>query len=80
MLAVFGAWAFVSGALQLAGAVLRRRTGSWELPLIVSGALSAAAGLWFLAASRSDDPSLMPIAGYAALGAVLFLLWAHRRT
>ena len=78
VLAVFGAWAFVSGAIQLAGAILRRRAGSREAPMLVSGALSALAGLSFIASSGGDDPSLTPLAGYAALGAVLFLLWALR--
>jgi uncharacterized membrane protein HdeD (DUF308 family) len=78
VLAVFGAWAFVSGALQLATALQRRRTGGRELPMIVSGGLSALAGLSFVASSGAEDPSLMPLAGYAALGAVLFLVWAHR--
>lgn len=78
VLAVFGTWAFVSGAIQLANAVHRRRAGTRELPMIVSGALSALAGISFIASSGGDDPSLMPVAGYAALSAVLFLLWAHR--
>jgi hypothetical protein len=78
VLAVFGAWAVLSGALQLADAVLRRRTGARALPLIVSGGLSAIAGLSFVASSGAEDPKLMPLAGYAAFGAVLFLLWAYR--
>lgn len=78
VLAVFGTWALVSGALQLATAVHRRRAGGRELPMIVSGVLSALAGVSFVASSGADDPSLTPLAGYAALGAVLFLLWAHR--
>jgi uncharacterized membrane protein HdeD (DUF308 family) len=78
VLAVFGTWAFVAGALQLADALHRRRAGTRELPMIVSGALSALAGLSFIASSGADDPSLTPLAGYAAFGAVLFLLWAYR--
>jgi uncharacterized membrane protein HdeD (DUF308 family) len=78
VLAVFGAWAFASGAIQLATAVRRRRAGGRELPMVVSGALSALAGLSFVASSGGEDPSLTPLAGYAALGAVLFLVWARR--
>jgi uncharacterized membrane protein HdeD (DUF308 family) len=78
VLAVFGAWALLSGALQLAAALHRRRAGGRETPMIVSGVLSALAGLSFLASSGGDDPSLTPLAGYAALGAVLFLVWAYR--
>lgn len=79
VLAVFGAWAVVSGALQLAATLhRRRRTGTPELPMVVSGGLSVLAGLSFVASSGADDPSVTPLAGYAALGAVLFLVWAHR--
>lgn len=77
VLAVFGAWAVVSGLLQLAEAVLRRRAGSQEVPMLVSGALSALAGISFIAASGQDDPNLAVLAGYAAVGALLFLVWAR---
>lgn len=79
VLATFGAWAVVSGALQLVNALHRRRAGAGrEIPMIVSGGLSALAGLSFVASSGGDDPSLTMLAGYAAFGAVLFLLWALR--
>jgi uncharacterized membrane protein HdeD (DUF308 family) len=78
VLAVFGTWAFVSGAIQLVNAIHRRRNGAREVPMIISGALSAIAGVFFIASSGADEPSLTPIAGYAAFGALLFLLWAHR--
>ena len=77
-LAAFGAWAAVSGAIQLGVAIHRRRTGSRELPMIVSGGLSTLAGLGFLAASGNDEAHLAGVAGYMALGALLYLLWAHR--
>lgn len=73
-LLVFGAWAVVSGGLQLALA-LRRRDG-W--PMIISGGLSTLAGVSFLAASGQDDANLAMLAGYAAVGAVLYLVWAVR--
>jgi uncharacterized membrane protein HdeD (DUF308 family) len=78
VLAVFGTWALVSGAIQLANAVHRRRAGTPEIPMIVSGALSAIAGVFFIVSSGADAPSVTLLAGYAALGAVLFLLWAYR--
>jgi uncharacterized membrane protein HdeD (DUF308 family) len=78
VLAVFGTWALVSGAIQLANAVHRRRAGTPEIPMIVSGALSAIAGVFFIVSSGADAPSVTPLAGYAALGAVLFLLQAYR--
>jgi hypothetical protein len=77
-LAVFGSWAVVSGLIQLFNAFQRRRKGSRELPMIVSGGLSAIAGASIVASSGADDPSLTPLAGYATLGAVLFLVWALR--
>ena len=77
-LAVFGVWAFVSGALQLGTAAMRRRAGSRELPMIVSGAISAVAGLSFVAGSSQDVAHLTNLAGYAGLGAVLYLVWAAR--
>jgi uncharacterized membrane protein HdeD (DUF308 family) len=77
-LAAFGAWAAVSGAIQLAVAVRRRRATGRELPMIVSGGLSTIVGIGFLAASGKDDAQLASVGGYMAFGALLYLLWAHR--
>jgi len=77
-LAVFGAWAIVSGVLQLSRALRQRRTGNRQWPMIVSGALSSVAGLTFVAASSKQDADLSVLAGYAAFGAVLYLVWAVR--
>ena len=77
-LAAFGAWAAVSGAIQFGVAVQRRRAGSRQLPMIVSGGLSTIAGISFLAASGMDDAHLAIVGGYMALGALLYLLSAHR--
>ena len=77
-LAVFGVWAIVSGAVQLGTAAMRRRAGSRELPMIVSGAISTIAGLSFVAGSTQDVAHLTNLAGYAAFGAVLYVIWAAR--
>jgi len=77
-LAVFGAWAIVSGVMQLSRALRQRRTGNRQWPMIVSGALSSVAGLTFVAASSRQDADLSVLAGYAAFGAVLYLVWAVR--
>lgn len=73
-LVVFGAWAAVSGALQLALAL--RRGDGW--PMRISGGLSTVAGLSFIAAAGQDAAHLANLAGYAAVGAVLYLLWTYR--
>jgi uncharacterized membrane protein HdeD (DUF308 family) len=77
-LVAFGGWALVSGAIQLGIAIQRRRAEGRQVPMIVSGALSTIAGLSFLAASGNDKAHLATLAGYMALGALLFLLWARR--
>ena len=46
--------------------------------MLVSGAISTLAGISFIASSRMDDPTVTNLAGYAAFGALLYLLWAHR--
>jgi uncharacterized membrane protein HdeD (DUF308 family) len=78
VLAVFGSWAVVSGLIQLFNAIQRRRNGSRELPMLISGGLSAIAGASIIASSNAEDPSLSRVAGYAAVGAVLFFVWAIR--
>jgi hypothetical protein len=75
-LAAFGSWAAVSGAIQFGVAVHRRRTKGHQLPLIISGGLSTIAGIAFLAGSGMDHAHLAMVAGYMALGALLFLLSA----
>jgi uncharacterized membrane protein HdeD (DUF308 family) len=78
-LAAFGAWAAVSGAVQLATALRHRRTDRRQLPMIVSGGLSTLAGINFITAATSDAAHLATIAYYMAFGAVLYLAWALRR-
>lgn len=77
-LAAFGAWAAVSGAIQLVQAIRRHRAQGRQLPLIVSGGLSTIAGIAFIAGSGMDNAHLAMVAGYMALGALLFLLSAVR--
>jgi uncharacterized membrane protein HdeD (DUF308 family) len=79
-LIAFGAWAAISGALLLGTAVKDRRTQGGQVFMVVSGALSTLAGIAFVASSRMDHPHLAMIGGYMALGAVLYLLSAWRRS
>lgn len=78
VLVAFGAWAAVSGAIQLARAVRHHHSQGRRLPLIVSGGVSTIAGISFIAASGKDNVHFTMVAGYMALGAVFFLLSAVR--
>jgi uncharacterized membrane protein HdeD (DUF308 family) len=74
VLRVFGAWAVVSGVVQLVVGVRRRaRGGQW--PMIASGAISVLAGAG-IASSAADATSLQLLAGYAALGGIFFVVSA----
>jgi uncharacterized membrane protein HdeD (DUF308 family) len=77
-LAAFGAWAALSGAIQFTTAIRRNRAGSRQLTMIISGGLSTIAGLSFIAASNSHSAHLANLAGYMALGAVLYFLSLRR--
>lgn len=76
-LGVWGAWAALSGITQLATAVQRRRAGG-QVPQILSGAISVAAGIAFLAQSLQDATDITVVGGYAILGGIFFLISAIR--
>ena len=85
VLTVFGIWAILSGALQLGTAVRRWKHVGAQWAMILSGAQSALAGLFFIAQSHASVPPVIEkIAGYAAIGALYFLIsaiWLYvRRT
>jgi hypothetical protein len=75
-LAVFGAWAFVSGAIQLFLALRRRKPIGGQWPMIISGGLSVLAGISFVATSGAPKTSLTTLAGYSAFGAFWYLVGA----
>ncbi|MEU9881329.1 DUF308 domain-containing protein [Streptomyces phaeochromogenes] len=75
-LLVFGVWALLSGAIQLAVAIRRRRTVGAQWPMLISGGLSVLAGANFAAMSTSATSNLSTIAGYSAFGAFWFLVSA----
>jgi uncharacterized membrane protein HdeD (DUF308 family) len=77
-LASFGAWAAISGAIQLGVAIHGRRSRGGQLPMIVSGALSTIAGFGFIAQSGGNDAHLTYIGGYMAFGALLHFVSALR--
>ncbi|WP_372351075.1 DUF308 domain-containing protein [Streptomyces sp. KL116D] len=77
VLRVWGAWAIVSGLVQLIVAVPRRRLGG-QWPMIVSGAISILAGASFVSSAGADDPALTSAVGYAVPGGIFFLISALR--
>ncbi|MQY12716.1 hypothetical protein SRB5_28550 [Streptomyces sp. RB5] len=77
VLRVWGAWAVVSGLVQLLVGVARRAMGG-QWPMILSGGISILAGGSFFASAGQDDPTLTTLAGYATLGGIFFLVSALR--
>lgn len=76
VLGVFGVWASLTGLLQLATAI-RRRKSSGQWPMMLSGIQSTAAGASFIAkAAAATTPQITAIAPYAAFGAFYFLVSA----
>ncbi|RTQ50728.1 hypothetical protein EJV47_08855 [Hymenobacter gummosus] len=75
---VFGAWAIVTGLLQLLLALRRRRQLGGQWPLIISGAQSTLGGLSFILMAHDPATGLPNLAGYSAFGAFYFLLAAYR--
>ncbi|KAA9156027.1 hypothetical protein FPZ12_028540 [Amycolatopsis acidicola] len=77
VLRIWGAWAIVSGLVQLIVAVARRKMGG-QWPMILSGGISVLAGGSFIAGAGAPNPALTNVAGYAVLGGVFFLVSAIR--
>jgi uncharacterized membrane protein HdeD (DUF308 family) len=77
VLGVFGVWAALSGVLQLATAVRRRRRHGGQWPMMLSGVQSAAAGIGFVLQANSAEPTqITAIAPYAGFGAFYFAIAA----
>lgn len=77
VLAVFGAWAILSGLLQLAAALRRWKHSGAQWAMILSGAQSALAGAVFIhQAGGQATPSIATVIGYAGFGAFYFLVSA----
>ncbi len=76
VLAVFGVWAVLSGLFQLATAVRRWKSGA-QWAMVLSGAQSALAGIFFVKmADSAATIDITNVAPYAAFGAFYFLLSA----
>lgn len=77
VLAVYGVWAVLSGLFQLATAVRRWKTNGAQWAMILSGAQSALAGIFFVNMARGvADVGITDVAPYAAFGAFYFLVSA----
>jgi hypothetical protein len=74
VLIAFGAWALASGLLQLTRAWRADRPRRVQLPLIISGGISAIVGISFVAMASQHVAHLSTLGGYALLGAVFFLV------
>ena len=77
VLTVFGAWAILSGLLQLSTAIRRWKSAGAQWAMVLSGAQSALAGAFFVFQSLQSVPAIaQTVAGYAAFGAIYFLVSA----
>jgi uncharacterized membrane protein HdeD (DUF308 family) len=77
VLSVYGVWAVVSGAFQLLTAARRWKTNGAQWAMILSGAQSAVAGLFFVKmAGGTEIIGIANVAPYAAFGAFYFLVSA----
>jgi uncharacterized membrane protein HdeD (DUF308 family) len=77
VLGVFGLWAALSGLLQLATGIRRWKSYGAQWAMILSGAQSVLAGVFFFKqANAPGAPSITDIAPYAAFGAFYFLVSA----
>ncbi|WFU77831.1 DUF308 domain-containing protein [Bradyrhizobium sp. CIAT3101] len=77
VLGVFGAWAILSGLLQLGTAVRRWKSFGAQWAMVLSGGQSALAGGFFIfQATTPMSPSIANVAGYAGVGALYFLVSA----
>jgi len=77
VLGVYGAWAILSGLMQLGSGARRWKTAGAQWAMILSGAQSALAGGFFIfQATQPKERDIKKIAGYAAFGAFYFLVSA----
>jgi hypothetical protein len=77
VLGIFGAWAILSGLLQFGTAVRRWKSYGAQWAMVLSGGQSALAGGFFIfQATTPMSPSIATVTGYAAVGAIYFLVSA----
>ena len=76
VLAVFGAWAAVTGVAQVVVAVQRRAVLGNQWPMLVAGGLSTVVGLFYIGQALGHDPKLDVLSVYAAGGGAFFVIQA----
>lgn len=77
VLAVFGAWAAISGAAQLLLGLERRSTGlGSQWPMLISGGLSFLVGFVYVVQATGTEPTLDMLPVYATGGGVFFIVQA----
>ncbi|HWW56044.1 MAG TPA: DUF308 domain-containing protein [Sphingopyxis sp.] len=77
VLAVFGVWAIFAGLLQLATALRRWKTAGAQWAMVLSGAQSSLAGIFFVKMAGGTAPvGITDVAPYAAFGAFYFFVSA----
>lgn len=76
-LTVWGVWAIVAGVPQLIVAIRNRRSGG-QVVQMLSGGISVLAGAAFVLQGVQGNGAMSGAAGYAALGAIFFLVSAIR--
>jgi uncharacterized membrane protein HdeD (DUF308 family) len=76
VLVVFGLWALLSGAAQLAVALWRRAQLGRQWPLLLAGGGSVVFGVVYLMLATTDDPTLRMLAAYALGGGIEFVIQA----
>ena len=76
-LAVFGAWAVLSGAVQLVVGLLRRGPElGRQWPMLIAGGLSFLVGISYDIQAAGDAPSLEKLSVYAIGGGAFFVIQA----
>lgn len=77
-LMVFGAWAILTGLIQLVLGLRRRKLLGGQWPMIISGGQSMLGGTSFIVLAHAPTMGIASLAGYAAFGAFYYLLAAVR--
>lgn len=77
-LIVFGAWAILTGLIQLILGLNRRKLLGGQWPMIISGGQSMIGGASFILLAHDPTKGISSLAGYAAFGAFYYLLAAFR--